>query len=116
MWRTTAARSPRYNIGGWNEKRNLDIVQTICDIVDEMAGRGASSRRELITFVKDRPGHDRRYAMDATKIERELDWRPKETFETGIRKTVQWYLNNKEWVHDVISGSYRQWIETHYSS
>jgi dTDP-glucose 4,6-dehydratase len=105
-----------FNIGGWNEKRNLDIVQTICDIVDEMAGRGASSRRELITFVKDRPGHDRRYAMDATKIERELDWRPKETFETGIRKTVQWYLNNKEWVHDVISGSYRQWIETHYSS
>jgi dTDP-glucose 4,6-dehydratase len=105
-----------YNIGGWNEKRNLDIVQTICDIVDDMAGRGAVSRRELIAFVKDRPGHDRRYAMDATKIERELGWRPKETFETGIRKTVHWYLNHKEWIQDVISGSYRQWIETHYSS
>jgi dTDP-glucose 4,6-dehydratase len=105
-----------YNIGGWNEKRNLDIVQTICDIVDEMAGSDGASRRDLITFVKDRAGHDRRYAMDATKIERELGWRPKETFETGIRKTVQWYLNNPEWVRDVVSGSYRQWIETHYSS
>ena len=104
-----------YNIGGWNEKRNLDIVQTICDIVDEMAATSGPSRRELITFVKDRPGHDRRYAMDATKIEHELGWRPKETFETGIRKTVHWYLNNPEWVRDVISGSYRQWIETHYS-
>jgi dTDP-glucose 4,6-dehydratase len=104
-----------YNIGGWNEKRNLDIVQTICDIVDEMAATSGPSRRELITFVKDRPGHDRRYAMDATKIEHELGWRPKETFETGIHKTVHWYLNNPEWVRDVISGSYRQWIETHYS-
>ncbi len=107
-----------YNIGGWNEKRNLEIVETICDIVDEMAGRSAvsSSRRELITFVKDRPGHDRRYAMDATKIERELGWRPKETFESGIRKTVRWYLENEVWVREVTSGSYRQWIETHYSS
>jgi len=105
-----------YNIGGWNEKRNIDIVETICDIVDEMAGRRVAPRRDLITFVKDRPGHDRRYAMDATKIERELGWRPLETFESGIRKTVRWYLENEEWVRDVTSGSYRQWIETHYSS
>jgi dTDP-glucose 4,6-dehydratase len=105
-----------YNIGGWNEKRNIDIVETICDIVDEMAGSRGSSRRGLITFVKDRPGHDRRYAMDATKIERELGWRPSETFESGIRKTVKWYLEHEEWVCDVTSGGYRQWIETHYSS
>lgn len=104
-----------YNIGGWNEKRNIDIVETICDIVDEIAGRRDTSRRSLITFVKDRPGHDRRYAMDATKIERELNWRPKETFESGIRKTVRWYLENEEWVRAITSGSYRQWIETHYS-
>jgi len=105
-----------YNIGGWNEKRNLEIVETICDMVDEMAGSRGPSRRSLITFVKDRPGHDRRYAMDAHKIERELGWRPVETFESGIRKTVRWYLENGEWVRDVTSGSYRQWIETHYSS
>jgi dTDP-glucose 4,6-dehydratase len=105
-----------YNIGGWNEKRNLDIVDTICDTVDEMAGTRGSSRRDLITFVKDRPGHDRRYAMDATKIERELGWRPRETFESGIRKTVKWYLGNEEWVRGVTTGSYRQWIETQYSS
>jgi dTDP-glucose 4,6-dehydratase len=105
-----------YNIGGWNEKRNIDIVETICDIVDEIAGLGGAPRRTLITFVKDRPGHDRRYAMDAGKIERELGWRPLETFESGIRKTVRWYLENEEWVRDVTSGGYRQWIETHYSS
>jgi dTDP-glucose 4,6-dehydratase len=105
-----------YNIGGWNEKRNLDIVETICDIVDEMAGTRKDPRRSLITFVKDRPGHDRRYAMDASKIERELSWRPKETFETAIRKTVRWYLENEEWVRGVTSGSYRKWIETQYSS
>jgi dTDP-glucose 4,6-dehydratase len=104
-----------YNIGGWNEKPNLEIVHAVCDIVDEMAPRAGGSRRELITFVKDRPGHDRRYAMDARKIERELGWRPKETFETGIRKTIRWYLENEEWVRDVTSGSYRQWISTHYS-
>ena len=104
-----------YNIGGWNEKPNMEIVKTICDLVDEMAPRSTSSRRELITFVADRPGHDRRYAMDARKIERELGWRPKETFESGIRKTVRWYLENDEWVRDVTSGSYRQWIATHYS-
>ena len=105
-----------YNIGGWNEKRNIDIVETICDIVDEMAGSRGSPRRNLITFVKDRPGHDRRYAMDATKIERELGWRPAETFESGIRKTIQWYLEHEEWVRNVTSGGYRQWIETQYSS
>lgn len=105
-----------YNIGGWNEKRNIDIVETICDIVDEIAGLGGAPRRTLITFVKDRLGHDRRYAMDAGKIERELGWRPLETFESGIRKTVRWYLENEEWVRDVTSGGYRQWIETHYSS
>jgi dTDP-glucose 4,6-dehydratase len=105
-----------YNIGGWNEKRNLDIVQMICDLVDEIGGRSGPVRRELITFVKDRPGHDRRYAMDATKIKRELGWRPAETFESGIRKTVQWYLAHEEWIRDVTSGSYRQWIETQYSS
>jgi dTDP-glucose 4,6-dehydratase len=105
-----------YNIGGWNEKRNIDVVQTICDIVDEMAGPRGAPRSALITFVKDRPGHDRRYAMDASKIERELGWRPRETFESGIRKTVRWYLEHEEWVRDVTSGSYRQWIETHYSS
>ncbi len=105
-----------YNIGGWNEQRNLDIVEMICDMVDEMAGCGEAPRRRLITFVKDRPGHDRRYAMNATKIERELGWRPKETFATGLRKTVRWYLENEEWVSGVTSGSYREWIETHYAS
>lgn len=104
-----------YNIGGWNEKPNIEIVGTICDLVDEMSPGPAGSRRELITFVKDRPGHDRRYAMDARKIERELGWKPKETFESGIRKTVRWYLEHEEWVREVTSGSYRQWIETHYS-
>lgn len=104
-----------YNIGGWNEKPNIEIVQSICDLVDEMSPRPGTSRRELITYVKDRPGHDRRYAMDASKIERELGWKPKETFETGLRKTVRWYLENEGWVRDVTSGAYRQWIATHYS-
>lgn len=104
-----------YNIGGWNEKPNIEIVETICDLVDEIGPRRQGSRRDLITFVKDRPGHDRRYAMNAGKIERELGWKPKETFESGIRKTVCWYLENDEWVKSVTSGSYRQWIATHYS-
>src|SRR3984957_10046137 len=103
-----------YNIGGWNEKRNMEIVEAICDAVDDLNPRG-ESRRKLITFVKDRPGHDRRYAMDARKIERELGWRPKETFESGLRKTVRWYLENEEWVRGVMDGSYREWIATHYS-
>ncbi len=105
-----------YNIGGWNEKPNIEIVQTICDLVDEIAPRTAGSRRNLITFVKDRPGHDRRYAMDAGKIDRDLGWKPKATFESGIRRTVRWYLENEEWVRNVTSGSYRQWVATHYSS
>jgi dTDP-glucose 4,6-dehydratase len=104
-----------YNIGGWNEKPNIEIVETICDLVDEFAPRSGPSRRELITYVKDRPGHDRRYAMDARKIESELGWKPKETFSTGIRKTVRWYLENEAWVREVTSGAYRQWIATHYS-
>jgi dTDP-glucose 4,6-dehydratase len=104
-----------YNVGGWNEKPNIEIVQTICDLVDELSPRAGQSRSALITYVKDRPGHDRRYAMDAGKIERELGWKPKETFESGIRKTVCWYLENEAWVRDVTSGSYRQWIATHYA-
>jgi dTDP-glucose 4,6-dehydratase len=117
---TTVLRGGRpgetYNIGGWNEMRNIEIVKTICDLVDEMAPLGPTARRELITFVKDRPGHDRRYAMDARKIERELGWKPKATFESGIRRTVRWYLEHEEWTRDVTSGSYRQWVATHYSS
>jgi len=117
---TTVLRRGRpgesYNIGGWNEKPNIEIVQTICDLVDEMTPRGTASRRELITFVKDRPGHDRRYAMDARKIERELGWKPKATFESGIRNTVRWYLENEQWVRDVTSGSYLHWVATQYSS
>jgi len=104
-----------YNVGGWNEKPNIEIVHTICDLLDEMAPRQEKPRRELITFVKDRPGHDRRSAMNASKIERELGWKPKETFESGIKKTVRWYLEHENWVKDVTSGSYRQWLETHYS-
>jgi len=105
-----------YNIGGRNEKPNIEIVQTICDLVDEMAPGLGSSRRELITHVKDRPGHDRRYAIDARKIEGELGWKPKETFASGIRKTVRWYLDHDQWVRGVTSGSYRDWVATHYSS
>lgn len=105
-----------YNIGGWNEKRNLEIIETICAMLDELCPNDAVvPHRNLVQFVKDRPGHDRRYAMDARKIERELGWKPVETFETGIRKTVEWYLNNPEWVEEVTSGSYRQWIAKHYS-
>jgi dTDP-glucose 4,6-dehydratase len=105
-----------YNIGGWNEKPNIQIVQMVCDLVDELSPLPGTSRRDLITFVNDRPGHDRRYAIDARKIERELGWKPKETFESGLRKTVRWYLDNGEWVRNVTSGSYREWIATHYSA
>ncbi len=103
-----------YNIGGWNEKTNLEVVHTVCDILDELGSSPDESYRRLITMVTDRPGHDRRYAIDARKIERELGWRPKETFETGIRKTVAWYLENQAWVADVTSGSYKKWIDKNY--
>lgn len=104
-----------YNIGGWNEKPNLDVVHTLCDTLDVLRPRAdAQSYRTQITFVKDRPGHDRRYAIDARKIERELGWKPQETFETGIRKTVQWYLDHPQWVNNVTSGAYRQWVDTQY--
>ena len=105
-----------YNIGGWNEKANLEIVHTVCALLDELKPDPAGSYRRLITHVTDRPGHDRRYAIDARKIERELGWRPAETFETGIRKTVQWYLANTAWVADVQSGGYRDWVAANYSS
>ncbi len=99
-----------YNIGGHNEKNNLEVVETICDLLEELAPekpKGVSNYRDLITFVKDRPGHDARYAIDASKIERELGWVPEETFETGLRKTVQWYLDNRQWWERVLSGAYR---------
>ena len=107
-----------YNIGGLSERANIDIVHKLCDILDEQrplsASSGINSYRELITYVKDRPGHDRRYAIDTTKIETELNWRPAETFESGIRKTVEWYLDNADWVEQVISGEYCQWVERQY--
>jgi len=104
-----------YNVGGWNEKANLEVVKTICAILDELRPRpNGGSYAEQIRFVTDRPGHDRRYAIDASKLERELGWKPAETFATGIRKTVEWYLANPEWVAGVQSGSYRDWINQHY--
>jgi dTDP-glucose 4,6-dehydratase len=105
-----------YNVGGWNEKPNLDIVRTVCRLLDELRPRSdGESYAAQITFVKDRPGHDRRYAIDAGKMERELRWRPAETFDTGIRKTVRWYLDNEEWARHVQSGAYREWISTQYA-
>jgi dTDP-glucose 4,6-dehydratase len=105
-----------YNIGGWNEKANIDIVNTICQLLDELRPDPAGSYARLITYVKDRPGHDRRYAIDARKIERELGWRPAETFDTGIRKTVHWYLQNQSWVSRVQSGAYRDWVAKNYEA
>jgi dTDP-glucose 4,6-dehydratase len=106
-----------YNVGGWNEKTNLEVVHKICDLLDELSPRQDSkSYKDQITFVKDRPGHDRRYAIDASKIERELGWQPAETFETGIRKTVEWYLENQDWVQNVTSGAYREWVDKQYAA
>jgi dTDP-glucose 4,6-dehydratase len=106
-----------YNVGGWNERTNLEVVQTICALLDELKPRtDALSYRTQITFVADRPGHDRRYAIDARKIERELGWRPKETFDTGLRKTVQWYLSNQDWVQRVTSGEYKNWVSSQYGA
>jgi dTDP-glucose 4,6-dehydratase len=104
-----------YNVGGWNEKPNIDIVNTVCALLDELRPRAdGQSYRSQITYVKDRPGHDRRYAIDARKIERELGWKPAETFDTGIRKTVQWYLDHPDWVAQVQSGAYRDWVAKQY--
>ncbi|MFM2275258.1 MAG: hypothetical protein RL211_1130 [Pseudomonadota bacterium] len=106
-----------YNVGGWNEKPNLDIVHTVCSLLDELQPRkDGLPYKNQITYVTDRPGHDRRYAIDARKIERELGWKPTETFESGIRKTVQWYLDNADWVANVQSGSYRNWVEKQYGT
>lgn len=103
-----------YNIGGWNEKTNLEVVQAICTILDELHPQGAPHNR-LITYVADRPGHDKRYAIDASKIAEDLGWKPQETFETGLRKTVAWYLENTDWVKDVTSGEYQNWIKKQYA-
>jgi dTDP-glucose 4,6-dehydratase len=105
-----------YNVGGWNEKPNIEIVRTVCALLDELRPRDdGSSYATQITHVTDRPGHDRRYAIDARKLERELGWRPAETFESGIRKTVQWYLHHPDWVQNVQSGVYREWVSRHYT-
>ncbi|CAB3840946.1 MULTISPECIES: dTDP-glucose 4,6-dehydratase [Achromobacter] len=106
-----------YNVGGWNEKANLEVVHTLCALLDELSPRAdGQSYKNQITFVKDRPGHDQRYAIDASRLERELGWKPAETFDTGIRKTVQWYLQNQDWVANITSGAYRDWVSTQYSA
>jgi dTDP-glucose 4,6-dehydratase len=106
-----------YNIGGWNEKPNLEIVHTVCELLDELKPRAdGKSYKEQVTYVTDRPGHDRRYAIDASKIERELGWKPTETFATGIRKTVRWYLDHPQWVANVQSGAYRDWLNQQYGA
>lgn len=106
-----------YNIGGRNERRNIDVVRAVCVLLDELRPLSfAETHASLITYIKDRPGHDRRYAIDARKIERELGWKPAESFETGIRKTVQWYLANLDWVKNVASGEYQKWLDTHYGN
>ena len=118
--RTVLARGrtgETYNVGGKNQKFNNDVVETICSILDEIGPEHpVVPHRQLITYVKDRPGHDLRYAIDTAKIERELGWQPRETFETGLRKTVTWYLEHQAWVEEVTTGNYRQWIATHYSA
>jgi dTDP-glucose 4,6-dehydratase len=104
-----------YNVGGWNEKENIEIVRQVCDLLDELRPKSdGKSYFMQLKYVSDRPGHDRRYAIDTSKIQRDLGWEPVETFETGIRKTVQWYLSNLDWVEDVISGEYQNWLEEHY--
>lgn len=106
-----------YNVGGWNEKANIEVVKTLCSILDELSPRADGlSYFTQITYVADRPGHDRRYAIDARKLERELGWKPAETFETGIRKTVEWYLANQSWVTNITSGAYRQWLDQNYGA
>jgi dTDP-glucose 4,6-dehydratase len=117
--RTVLARGrlgETYNIGGWNEKANREIVQTLCALLDELRPDPAGPYARLVAFVADRPGHDRRYAIDARKIERELGWRPAETFASGIRKTVHWYLDHADWTAQVQSGAYRDWVATNYAA
>jgi len=104
-----------YNVGGWNEMTNLDVVHTLCDLLDSARPKAQGSYRDQIAYVKDRPGHDRRYAIDARKLERELGWKPAETFATGLAKTVSWYLDNQAWSDEVASGEYRKWVETNYA-
>ena len=105
-----------YNVGGWNEKTNLEVVETLCAILDKLKPKlDGKSYADQISFVKDRPGHDRRYAIDASKLERDLGWKPKETFETGLRKTVLWYLENETWVNHVVTGEYQHWVQKQYS-
>ena len=112
---TTAKVGETYNIGGHNEKQNIDVVKTICTILDNIKPRtDGQSYTQQITFVKDRPGHDLRYAIDASKINKELGWQPQETFESGIQKTVEWYLANQDWVNHVKSGEYQHWVEKQY--
>lgn len=102
-------------MGGWNEKPNIEVVKTICLILDELKRReDGCSYAEQINFIKDRPGHDRRYAIDASKLEHEMGWKPAETFDTGIRKTVEWYLENQVWVNNITSGAYRDWVKMQY--
>jgi dTDP-glucose 4,6-dehydratase len=114
---TAGVPGETYNVGGWNEKTNLDVVNTLCEILDVLAPSATGkSYREQITHVADRPGHDRRYAIDARKIERDLGWKPEETFETGIMKTVQWYLDNQAWVQEVQSGEYVKWLDKNYKA
>lgn len=104
-----------FNVGGWNEMANIDVVHNLCDILDKLDPKSEGSYREQITYVADRPGHDRRYAIDASKIERELGWKPAETFATGIEKTVRWYLQNQDWVNEVQSGAYQEWVTQNYA-
>ena len=110
----TGRAGETYNVGGNSERQNIAVVHTLCDILDELAPRAAGSYKELITFVRDRPGHDRRYAIDPTKIRTELAWEPSFTFEAGMRQTVRWYLDHQDWVQRVTSGAYREWVTTHY--
>ena len=116
---TEAEVGETYNIGGHNEQKNIDVVKAICNLLEELAPQkptGVTAYQDLITYVKDRPGHDLRYAIDATKIKNELNWTPQETFETGLRKTVQWYLDHSTWVEHVQSGEYQNWVQQQYQA
>ncbi|MCP4664951.1 MAG: dTDP-glucose 4,6-dehydratase, partial [Deltaproteobacteria bacterium] len=118
IWRIMkqGKRGETYNVGGDHQQENIRVVETICDVLDNILGSGGKgSRRELITFVKDRPGHDHRYAIDFNKLRKELHWTPEESFESGVKKTIAWYLNNQEWVDRVRTGEYQSWIKEHYS-